>query len=111
MSYLADFKQVYDKPCISESHDVFIIYFHFLNTNVQVLAPRGGTFSDELHEPLWATNNGDFGHSLGDLGEMMTPHGVIHQHQPSYTFSKHARRMGQQTSVGENACHIIFYGS
>ena len=33
MSYLADFKQVYDKHCITESHDVFIIYFHFLNTH------------------------------------------------------------------------------
>ena len=34
MSYLADFKQVYDKHCIVELHDVFIIYFHFLNTHV-----------------------------------------------------------------------------
>ena len=33
-SYLVDFEQVYDKNCIAESHDVFIIYFHFLNTHV-----------------------------------------------------------------------------
>ena len=59
MSYLADFKKVYDKHCIVESHDVFIIYLYFLNTHVQVLAPRGGTFADGLHKPLWAMNNGD----------------------------------------------------
>ena len=34
MSYLADFRQVYSKHCIVESHDVFIIYLHFLNTDV-----------------------------------------------------------------------------
>ena len=45
MSYLADLKQVYDKHCIAKPHDVFIIYFHFLNTHVEVLAPREGTFS------------------------------------------------------------------
>ena len=44
MSYLADFKQVYDENCIAKPHDVSIIYLHFLNTHVQVLAPRGGTF-------------------------------------------------------------------
>ena len=71
MSYLADLTQVYDKHCISENNDIFIIYLHFLNTHVQVLAPRGGTFSYGLHEPLWAMNNGDVGHSLGDLREMM----------------------------------------
>ena len=71
MSYLADLKQVYDKHCIVEPHDVFIIYIHFLNTHVQVLAPRVGTFSDGLHEPLWAMNNGDVGHSLRDLGEFV----------------------------------------
>ena len=62
---------MYDKHCIAEPHDVFIIYFHFLNTHMQVLALRGGTFADGLHKPLWAMNNGDVGHSLGDLGEMM----------------------------------------
>ena len=67
MSYLADLNQVYDKHSISEHHDIFIIYLHFLNTHVQVLAPRGGTFYYGLHEPLWAMNNGDVGHSLGDL--------------------------------------------
>ena len=44
MSHLADFNQVYDKHCIAEPHDVFIVYLNFLNTHVQVLAPRGGTF-------------------------------------------------------------------
>ena len=71
MSYLANLKEVYDKHCIAKPHDVFIIYFHFINIHVQVLAPRGGTFSYGLHEPLWAINNGDVGHSLGDTGEMM----------------------------------------
>ena len=44
MSYLAYLKQVYDKHCIVEPHDVFIIYLHFLDTHVQVLAPRGVLF-------------------------------------------------------------------
>ena len=34
MSYLVDFRQVYDKHCIVESHDVFIIYLYLLNTHV-----------------------------------------------------------------------------
>ena len=34
MSYLADFKQVYDKHCVDESHDAFILYLNFLNTHV-----------------------------------------------------------------------------
>ena len=38
---------------------------------MQVLDPRGGTFADGLHELLWAMNNGDVGHSLGNLEEMM----------------------------------------
>ena len=71
MSHLADFKQVYDKHCIVEPHDVFIINLYFLNTHVYVLAARGGTFSDGIHEPLWTMNNGDASHYLGDLGEVM----------------------------------------
>ena len=71
MSYLANFKQVYEKHCISESHDISIIYLYFLNTHVQVLAPKGGTFSDGLLEPLWAMNNGDDSHSLGGLEGVM----------------------------------------
>ena len=69
MSYIVDLNQVYDKHCIVENHD--LLYLYFLNTHVQVLAPRGGTLSYGFHEPLWAMKNGDIDHPLIDFGEML----------------------------------------
>ena len=71
MSYLTNLNQVYGKNCIFEHHNVSTICLYLLNTHVQGLSPRGGTFSYGLHGPLWAMSNADVGHYLGDLGEMM----------------------------------------
>ena len=71
MSYLIDLNQVYSETCIFKHHDVSTIFFYFLNTHMQGFSPRGGTFSYGFHKALWALNNDDVGHSLGDLGEMM----------------------------------------
>ena len=77
MSYLTSFNQVYGKYCISEHHDIFTIYLHFLNTHVQGIAPRGGTLSYLLHGLLGAMNNDDVDHSLEYFGEMMYSSGVL----------------------------------
>lgn len=34
MRHLTDLNQVYGKDCISEHHDIFTIYLHFLTTHV-----------------------------------------------------------------------------
>ena len=65
MSYLDDFKQVYEKQYIAESHDV---YLYFSNTHLQGFAPRGSTIYDGLHGPLEAVKFIDDDDPLEDLG-------------------------------------------
>ena len=71
MSYLTDSNQLCGKDCISEHHDIFTIYFYFLTTHVEGIAPRGGTLSYFLHGLLGVMSNGDVDHSLEDFGKMM----------------------------------------
>ena len=72
MSHLTIFNQVHGKDCIYVHHDSFTMYFHFLIIHVQDIYPTGGTISSRLHGLLEAIDNDYDGHSLGDLGEMIS---------------------------------------
>ena len=71
MSYLTNLNQLYGETCVSEHHNVSTICLYFLNTHVQGLAPREGTFSYGLHGLLGAMRNGHVDHSLRYFGEML----------------------------------------
>ena len=72
MRYFTILFKVNGKGCVYVHHDSLTIYFYSLAIHVQVISLRGGTLSYSLHGLPGAISNDEDGHSLGDMGEMIS---------------------------------------